>query len=155
MACEREVELPPAGADLERRRADLLVRHWRGQRDVYVDVVGSSPLTGRRLAGFHPGLATSGAALEKERKYAPVVRALGGDVGFLPFSFDTLGGLEGHALLFLQEVQRLMGEEVLPEGRDVSQSALVRVSFAIAYGVGVSLAARLDRCLTVSRVFVY
>ena len=94
---------------MEPRRADVLVPRWHGEgeppRDLYLDVVGSSPFTVAKLPGFLPGLAAREAADEKRRHYSAAVAALRGEVAFLPFSFDTFGGLEGSALVFLRRLQ--------------------------------------------------
>ena len=128
----------------------MVARRWQGQQDLYLDVVGSSPLTADRLPRFLPGLAARGAADEKRRKYSQALAALQGDVVFLPFSFDTFGGLEGSALVFLRQLQDLFrldrGGEEERDDRG-TQSVMVRISYAIAFEVGVSLADRFRRAV--------
>ena len=46
----------------ERRRADLRLHGWEEGRDLYIDVVGSSPLTVANLQHFVPGGAATRAA---------------------------------------------------------------------------------------------
>ena len=110
--CSVEPELPVLGGPRgSPSRADLLVRLWQPApdaepQDLYLDFVGSSPLTRARLPRFRPGQAAVDAALEKDRKYASVLSLQPPEVAFLPFSFETLGGYESRAQEFLQQLQR-------------------------------------------------
>jgi hypothetical protein len=39
----------------EGRRPDLLLKDWEAERDLYLDVVGSSSPAGSNVEGFAPG----------------------------------------------------------------------------------------------------
>jgi hypothetical protein len=55
MAVEREPSFPVRVPGAEGRRPDLLLKDWEGGKDLYIDVVGSSPLAVSSQKGFEPG----------------------------------------------------------------------------------------------------
>jgi hypothetical protein len=83
------------GFEARARRPDLMFQDWEGGRDLYIDVVGTSPLEpsyGRGAAGFLPGGAGAWAAAGKLASYRAVLLRQPPRVVFRPFSFETLGG---------------------------------------------------------------
>eukprot|EP00884_Botryococcus_braunii_P021563 jgi/Botrbrau1/8090/Bobra.0230s0015.1 len=71
----REPPLPVRVVGFETRRPDLVFLDWDGGRDLYVDVVGTSPLAASHLAGggaFLPGGAAARAAAGKLASYREV-----------------------------------------------------------------------------------
>ena len=138
-----EPSLPYSSQQTGPSRADLLVQRWQDGADTYLDFVGVSPLTVTRLAVFEPGAAASTVAARKAAYYAPAVAAQEGRLRVEPFAFETLGGLDATAAAFLARLQdqyreaRLLREGLMP------YTVFTAVSFAIATGVGVCLAARL------------
>jgi hypothetical protein len=107
-----------------------------------VDFVGASPFTVALSARpFALGAAAQAATLRKERFYSGVVAAHRERFLFLPFAFETLGGLHSTALGFLTELRSLVREDA---SRGTSSlPVFLDVSYAIAQGVGVCLAARM------------
>jgi hypothetical protein len=61
----------------------------------------------------------------------------------VPFAFETLGGLAIAAVSILQRFQYDVHDTALVSDHVPSYSVFGRISFAIASGVGVCLAARL------------
>jgi hypothetical protein len=72
----REPPLPVRVVGFETRRPDLVFLDWDGGRDLYVDVVGTSPLAASYWAGggaFVPGGAPARAAAGKLASYREVL----------------------------------------------------------------------------------
>jgi hypothetical protein len=72
----REPPLPVRVVGFEMRRPDLVFLDWDGGRDLYVDVVGISPLAASYLAGggdFVAGGAAARAAAGKLASYREVL----------------------------------------------------------------------------------
>jgi hypothetical protein len=57
------------------RRPDLLLKDWEGGKDLFIDVVGSSPLAVSNFEGFVPGGASRRAVVQKEGTYRDTLRA--------------------------------------------------------------------------------
>jgi hypothetical protein len=109
---------------------------------LYVDFVGASPFTVVLSSGpFAVGAAARAAAHRKEKFYSSVSAAHQGRFLFLPFAFETLGGLHPQAQGFLAELRRLATEDAV--GGTSHLPVFLDVSYAIAHGVGVCLASRL------------
>jgi len=136
-----EPALPSVGR-APARRADLLLPSWEGGRDVYVDFTGASPFTRDRLGAYTGGLAAAQAAQAKDVQYSPAVRDSASRFTVLPFAWGTLGGLEPRAMSLLLRLQEHMRLTSLASDRLPSYSALCRVSYVIALGVGYCLSAR-------------
>eukprot|EP00884_Botryococcus_braunii_P022923 jgi/Botrbrau1/9314/Bobra.0111s0038.1 len=112
----REPSLPVRVPGFEARRPDLMFQDWEGGRDLYIDVVGTSPLAqsyGRGGAGFVPGEAAARAAAGKLASYREVLVRQPPRVVFRPFSFETLGGLGAAAEELLSRLQGLVNEAVV------------------------------------------
>ncbi|KAL9247624.1 hypothetical protein vseg_021038 [Gypsophila vaccaria] len=121
------------------RPADLLLYSWDRGRDVYVDLTGSSPLTHSALPDYAPGRVVADAARRKCAKYQVLCEARG--YGFLPFSFSSLGELEGGAVDLLKRIQRI---SVSHDARKrVAAHIFTRICFSIAKGVGAQIVSRL------------
>eukprot|EP00884_Botryococcus_braunii_P021482 jgi/Botrbrau1/8017/Bobra.384_2s0039.1 len=136
----REPPLPVRVVGFETRRPDLVFLDWDGGRDLYVDVVGTSPLAASYLAGggeFVPG----GAAAGKLASYREVVLRQPPRVVFRPFAFETFGGLDSAAEEFLKRLQGMVNQALVAHEDLVWFSTHRRVSFAIARAVGRQLAA--------------
>eukprot|EP00884_Botryococcus_braunii_P013457 jgi/Botrbrau1/22111/Bobra.0206s0037.1 len=95
-AVNREPPLPVRVLGFETRRPDLVFLDWVGGRDLYVDVVGTSPLAASYWAGggeFVPGGAAARAAAGKLASCREVLLRQPPHVVFRPFAFETFGGL--------------------------------------------------------------
>eukprot|EP00884_Botryococcus_braunii_P022649 jgi/Botrbrau1/9068/Bobra.0376s0038.1 len=126
----------------ERSRADLRLHAWEEGRDLYIDIVGSSPLTVANLQHFVPGGAATRAAQDKQTRYAVLLSRQQPPVAFQAFAFETLGGLHADALALLQSLQGLLNQAIIAQ-EDVEGYFVIRlVSFIIAAAVGRQLAAR-------------
>ena len=139
----REPSFPVQVPGLETRRADLVIRDWEHGRDLFVDVVGTSPLARSYRAGFVPGGAVAKAALHKMVAYMDVLRGQPPRVVFRPFAFDTLGGLHQEAIDLLARLQGIVGQVSLAHEDFVWYSIFQSVSFSIARAVGRQLSTRL------------
>jgi hypothetical protein len=98
IAVERERSFPVRGPGTEGRRPDLLLKDWENGKDLYIDVLGSSPLAVSNMRGFEPGGASRKAVAGKERSYRDILRAQPPSVRYLSFAFESLGGLHPDAL---------------------------------------------------------
>jgi hypothetical protein len=88
----REPAFPTPVPGQERRRADLRLHAWEEGRDLYIDIVGSSPLTVANLLHFVPGGAAARAAQDKQTRYAVLLSRQQPPVAFQAFAFETFGG---------------------------------------------------------------
>ncbi len=102
---------------------DLRLHGWEDGHDLYVDVVGSSPLTVADLQHFVPA-----------RQQPPVA--------FLAFAFETFGGLHADALALLKRLLGLLNQTVIAQEDVEGYFVLRRISFILAAAVGRQLAAR-------------
>jgi hypothetical protein len=112
-ACQRvtrEPAFPTPVPGQERRRADLRLHAWEERRDLYIDIVCSSPLTVANLLHFVPGGAAARAAQDKQTRYAVLLSRQQPPVAFQAFAFETFGGLHADALAFLQRLQGLLNQ---------------------------------------------
>jgi hypothetical protein len=127
------------------RRPDLLLKDWEGGKDLYIDVVGSSPLAVSNMRGFEPGGASRKAVAGKERSYRDILRAQPPSVRFLSFFFESLGGLHPDAVGLLVRLQGGVNLSALTHDDCFWYSVMTirRVSFAIAKAVGRQLSSRL------------
>eukprot|EP00884_Botryococcus_braunii_P007583 jgi/Botrbrau1/16826/Bobra.150_2s0051.1 len=142
----REPPLPVRFVGFETRRPDLVFLDWDGGRDLYVDVVGTSPLAASNLAGggaFVPGGAAARAAAGKLASYWEVLLRQPPRVVFRPFAFETLGGVNSAAEEFLKRLQGMVNQAIVAHEDLVWFSMHRRITFAIARAVGRQLAARL------------
>ncbi|GJW46932.1 hypothetical protein Tco_0078578, partial [Tanacetum coccineum] len=127
------------GRDKPLRPADMLLYSWDRGLDVCVDLTGFSPLTQTGMADFVPGRAVIDAAQRKRVKYEAKCAAIG--YGFLPFSFSSLGELEGDAVTLLKWIRKFsMTQDV---GARAAIHIFNRIGFVIAKGVGAQLVSRL------------
>lgn len=138
----REPAFPTPVPGHERRRADLRLHGWEEGRDLYVDVVGSSPLTVANLQHFVPGGAATRAAADKQTRYAVLLARQQPPVAFQAFAFETFGGLHADALALLKRLQGLLNQAIIAQEDVEGYFVLRRVSFIIAAAVGRQLAAR-------------
>eukprot|EP00884_Botryococcus_braunii_P013276 jgi/Botrbrau1/2194/Bobra.101_2s0025.1 len=99
----REPAFPTPVPGQERRRADLRLHAWEEGRDLYIDIVGSSPLTVANLLHFVPGGATARAAQAKQIRYAVLLSRQQPPVAFQVFAFETFGGLHADMLALFAE----------------------------------------------------
>eukprot|EP00884_Botryococcus_braunii_P008242 jgi/Botrbrau1/17419/Bobra.0054s0015.1 len=138
----REPAFPTPVPGQERRRADLRLHAWEEGRDLYIDIVGSSPLTVANLLHFVPGGAAARAAQDKQTRYAVLLSRQQPPVAFQAFAFETLGGLHADALALLQRLQGLLNQSIIAQEDVEGYFVIRRVSFIIAAAVGRQLAAR-------------
>ena len=138
----REPAFPTPVPGQERRRADLRLHAWEEGRDLYLDIVGSSPLTVANLQHFRPGGAAVRAAEDKQARYAALLARQQPPVAFQAFSFETFGGLHEDALVLLKRLQGLLNQAILTQEDVEGYLVMRRVSFIIAAAVGRQLAAR-------------
>eukprot|EP00884_Botryococcus_braunii_P011366 jgi/Botrbrau1/2022/Bobra.0047s0006.1 len=138
----REPAFPTPVPGQERRRADLRLHAWEEGRDLYIDIVGSSPLTVANLLHFVPGGAAARAAQDKQTRYAVLLSRQQPPVAFQAFAFETLGGLHADALALLQRLQGLLNQAIIAQEDVEGYFVIRRVSFIIAAAVGRQLAAR-------------
>eukprot|EP00884_Botryococcus_braunii_P008718 jgi/Botrbrau1/17848/Bobra.0127s0088.1 len=142
----RKPSLPVRVLGFAAHRLDLMFQDWEGGRDLYIDVVGTSPLApsyGCGGAGFLPGGAAVRAAAGKLAWYREVLVRQPPRVVFRPFSFESLGGLGDAAEELLSRLQGLVNKAVVAHEDLVWFSVQRRVSFVIARAVGRQLATRL------------
>eukprot|EP00884_Botryococcus_braunii_P009082 jgi/Botrbrau1/18175/Bobra.53_1s0043.1 len=91
----REPARPTHVPGQERRRADLRLHTWEEGRDLYIDIVGSSPLTVANVVNmqhFVPGGAAACPAQDEQTRYAVLLSRQPPLGAFQAFSFDTFGG---------------------------------------------------------------
>jgi hypothetical protein len=86
----REPAFPTPVPGQERRRADLCLNAWEEGRDLYIDIVGSSPLTTVNLQHFVPGGAAELAAQDKQTRYAVLLARQQPPVAFKAFCFRNI-----------------------------------------------------------------
>jgi hypothetical protein len=138
----REPAFPTPVPGQERRRADLRLHAWEEGRDLYIDIVGSSPLTVANLLHFVPGGAAARAAQDKQTRYAVLLSRQQPPVAIQAFAFETFGGLHADALALLQRLQGLLNQAIIAQEDVEGYFVIRRVSFIIAAAVGRQLAAR-------------
>jgi hypothetical protein len=138
----REPAFPTPVPGQERRRADLRLHAWEEGRDLYIDIVGSSPLTVANLLHFVPGGAAARAAQDKQTRYAVLLSRQQPPVAFQAFAFETFGGLHADALALLQRLQGLLNQAIIAQEDVEGYFVIRRVSFIIAAAVGRQLASR-------------
>eukprot|EP00884_Botryococcus_braunii_P013095 jgi/Botrbrau1/21787/Bobra.0190s0014.1 len=138
----REPAFPTPVPGQERRRTDLRLHAWEEGRDLYIDIVGSSPLTVANLLHFVPGGAAARAAQDKQTRYAVLLSRQQPPVAFQAFAFETFGGLHADALDLLQRLQGLLNQAIIAQEDVEGYFVIRRVSFIIAAAVGRQLAAR-------------
>ena len=138
----REPAFPTPVPGQERRRADLRLHAWEEGRDLYIDIVGSSPLTTANLQHFVPGGAAERAAQDKQTRYAVLLARQQPPVAFKAFAFETFGGLHSDAFALLKRLQGLLNQAIIAQEDVEGYFVIRRVSFIIAAAVGRQLAAR-------------
>jgi hypothetical protein len=89
----REPQFPIQAPGMEARRPDLVLFGWDNGRDLYLDVVGSSPLALSYRESYEPGGAVVRAAAHKVVFYRQVLALQIPRVVFEPVAFDCFGGL--------------------------------------------------------------
>ena len=139
----REPQFPVQAPGLEARRPDLVLFDWDNGRDLYVDVVGSSPLAQSYREYYVPGGAVTRAAAHKMAFYRPVLAHQPSRVAFEPFAFDCFGGLHSVAVGLLNRFQGLVSQASVSHEGMVWYSVHRRIGFTIARAVGRQLASRL------------
>jgi hypothetical protein len=140
---EREPQFPVRVEGAEGRRADLVIYDWEGGKDLHIDVVGSSPLSMSSREAFVPGKAMQKGVARKLVSYREILRAQPAGVEFLPFSFETMGGLHADALLLLGRLQGVVNLAVVRDEVGEWSSVVRRMSFIIAKAVARQLSTRL------------
>jgi hypothetical protein len=75
----------------ERHRADLRLHAWKEGRDLYIDIIGSSPLTVANLQHFVPRGAAAHAAQDKQTRDAVLLSRHQPPVSFQTFAFEAFG----------------------------------------------------------------
>jgi hypothetical protein len=138
----REPSFPTPVPGQERRRADLRLHAWEDGRDLFLDIVGSSPLTTANLQNFVPGGAAERAAQDKITRYAQLLAAQRPPVAFQAFAFETFGGLHSDAFNLLKRLQGVLNQAMVAQEDVEGYLVVPRVSFIIAAAVGRQLAAR-------------
>ncbi|KAM0029283.1 putative exostosin [Helianthus debilis subsp. tardiflorus] len=88
------------------RPADILVFGWEGGKHACVDLTGVSPLVGLKDKGFVVGQAVLKAEASKVAKHEKACRE--NLHVFLPFAFDTFGGLAPDSVRLLNRVQKVV-----------------------------------------------
>lgn len=140
----REPHFPVRVPGAEGRRPDLVFREWEGGRDLYLDVVGSSPLSATNVVGFVPGGAYDRAVARKEASYREILRAQPSSVLLKSFAFEALGGLHADALGVVMRLQGVVNLAAATHDDCIWFSVVRRVSFAISKAVGRQLSSRLS-----------
>jgi hypothetical protein len=121
------------------RPADILVFGWERGKHACVDLTGVSPLVGLREQGFIAGEAARKAEVSKVAKHEQA--CMENQHVFVPFAFDTFGGLAPEAVRFLQRVKRVVSSSCLYP--NAGKYVVTRLSFAIQKGLAAQLVARL------------
>eukprot|EP00884_Botryococcus_braunii_P021545 jgi/Botrbrau1/8074/Bobra.0230s0001.1 len=103
----------------------LRLHAWEEGLDLYIDIVGSSPLTVANLLHFVPGGAAARAAQDKQTRYAVLLSRQQQPVAFQAFAFETLGGLHADALALLQRLQGLLNQAIIAQ-EDVEGYFVIR-----------------------------
>jgi hypothetical protein len=140
----RETHFPIHVPGAEGRRPDLLLKEWEGGRDLYLDVVGSSPLAGTNVGAFAPSGGADGAVARKMSDYRDIMRAQPPSVVLRAFAFETLGGLHADALEVLTRLQGRVNMAVLTCDDNVWFLVVRRVGMVIAKAQGRQLSFRLQ-----------
>ncbi|KAJ0878423.1 putative reverse transcriptase domain, exostosin [Helianthus annuus] len=121
------------------RPADILVFGWEGGKHACVDLTGVSPLVGLKDKGFVVGQAVLKAEASKVAKHEKA--CLENQHVFVPFAFDTFGGLAPDAVRLLNRVQKVVNSN--SSSPKVSNFVFSRIGFSIQKGVAAQLVARL------------
>ncbi|KAJ0901999.1 hypothetical protein HanPSC8_Chr08g0331881 [Helianthus annuus] len=121
------------------RPADILVFGWEGGKHACVDLTGVSPLVGLKDKGFVVGQAVLKAEASKVAKHDKACRE--NQHVFVPFTFDTFGGLAPDAVRLLNRVQKVVNSN--SSSLKVSNFVFSRIGFSIQKGVAAQLVARL------------
>ncbi|KAJ0799682.1 putative exostosin [Helianthus annuus] len=121
------------------RPADILVFGWEGEKHACVDLTGVSPLVGLKDKGFVVGQAVLKAEASKVAKHEKA--CLENQHVFVPFAFDTFGGLAPNAVRLLNRVQKVVNSN--SSSLKVSNFVFSRIGFSIQKGVAAQLVARL------------
>ncbi|KAJ0511787.1 putative exostosin [Helianthus annuus] len=121
------------------RPADILVVGWEGGKHACVDLTGVSPLVGLKDKGFVVGQAVLKAEASKVAKHEKA--CLENQHVFVPFAFDTFGGLAPDAVRLLNRVQKVVNSN--SSSPKVSNVVFSRIGFSIQKGVAAQLVARL------------
>jgi hypothetical protein len=106
----REPQFPVQAPGLEARWPDLVFFDWDNGRDIYVDVVGSSPLAQSYRECYVPGGAVVRAGAHKMAFYWQVMAHQPSRVAFELFAFDCFGGLHSVAVGHLNRFQGLVSQ---------------------------------------------
>ncbi|KAJ0789635.1 putative exostosin [Helianthus annuus] len=121
------------------RPADILVFGWEGGKHACVDLTGVSPLVELKDKGFVVGQAVLKAEASKVAKHEKA--CLENQHVFVPFAFDTFGGLAPDAVRLLNRVQKVVNSN--SSSPKVSNFVFSRIGFSIQKGVAAQLVARL------------
>ncbi|MFS7947065.1 putative exostosin [Helianthus anomalus] len=121
------------------RPADILVFGWEGGKHACVDLTGVSPLVGLKDKGFVVGQAVLKAEASKVAKHEKA--CLENQHVFVPFAFDTFGGLAPDVVRLLNRVQKVVNSN--SSSLKVSNLVFSRIGFSIQKGVVAQLVTRL------------
>ncbi|KAJ0925533.1 putative reverse transcriptase domain, exostosin [Helianthus annuus] len=121
------------------RQADILVFGWEGGKHACVDLTGVSPLVGLKDKSFVVGQAVLKAEASIVAKHEKA--CLENQHVFVPFAFDTFGGLAPDAVRLLNRVQKVVNSN--SSLLKVSNFVSSRIGFSIQKGVAAQLVARL------------
>ncbi|KAJ0815419.1 hypothetical protein HanPSC8_Chr17g0797291 [Helianthus annuus] len=121
------------------RPTDILVFGWEGGKHVCVDLTGVSPLVGLKDKGFVVGQVVLKAEASKVAKHEKA--CLENQHVFVPFAFDTFGGLAPDAVRLLNRVQKVVNNN--SSSLKVSNFVFSRIGFSIQKGVAAKLVVRL------------
>ncbi|KAJ0535373.1 putative exostosin [Helianthus annuus] len=117
------------------RPADILVFGWEGGKHACVNLTGVSPLVGLKDKGFVVGQAVLKAEASKVAKHEKA--CLENQHVFVPFAFDTFGGLASDAVRLLNRIQKVVNSN--SSSLKVSNFVLSRIGFSIQKGVATQL----------------
>eukprot|EP00884_Botryococcus_braunii_P006641 jgi/Botrbrau1/15979/Bobra.0375s0004.1 len=114
----REPPLPVRVVGFESHGPDLVFLDWDGGWDLYVDVMGTSPLaasywSGGGGGGVVPGGVAARAAAGKLASYRKVLLRQPPRVVFRPLAFETFGGSDTDAEEFLKRLQGLVNQALV------------------------------------------
>eukprot|EP00884_Botryococcus_braunii_P006842 jgi/Botrbrau1/16159/Bobra.0309s0008.1 len=96
----------------------LRLHAWEEGRDLYFDIVGSSPLAVANMQHFCAGWGCCTRRSDnKQTRYAVLLSHQQPPVAFQAFSFETFGGLHADVLALLQRLQGLLNQAIIAQER--------------------------------------
>ena len=117
-----------------RRPADILLRHWCGEKDAALDVTITHPLKSDTRAGaaLTPGHAASVTFENKMRGAAELCRAEG--LAFVPIVAESLGGFHPVAIEQLKRIASALARHTAQEESEAIHHLLSRCSLLLQRG---------------------